>query len=166
MKDRFQITGALRVAIAAFAVTGSALVGLQQLGAQAIAGHNSDAPVNYAADRIELQKGLARWAQTSFWLDDQYTAVGESQLPTTWRLGNRPNLIQMHAVAAGRELIVVGDDHQGRAALLLQREQKIDDLLAGRAVEIAGRFIGDHDRRMRRDGARDRHALLFAAREL
>nr|WP_240504606.1 LptA/OstA family protein [Tsuneonella mangrovi] len=26
-----------------------------QAGAQAIAGHNSDAPVNYAADRIELQ---------------------------------------------------------------------------------------------------------------
>ena len=51
-------------------------------------------------DRIELEKGLARWAQTSYWLDDLYTAVGEGQLPATWRLGNRPNLTQMHAVAA------------------------------------------------------------------
>lgn len=55
MNDRFQIRRQLRTAITAFVVTGSAVVGLQQLGAQAIAGHNSDAPVNYAADRIELQ---------------------------------------------------------------------------------------------------------------
>lgn len=51
-------------------------------------------------DKIELEKGLYRWAQTSYWLDDIYTAVSEGQVPGTWRLGNRPNLIQMHAVAA------------------------------------------------------------------
>jgi len=51
-------------------------------------------------DKIELEKGMARWAQTSYWLDDLYTAVSEGQLPATWRLGNRPNLTQMHAVAA------------------------------------------------------------------
>jgi lipopolysaccharide export system protein LptA len=63
MNDRFQIVrrtvrslrAPARTAITAFVLTGSVLVGLQQLGAQAIAGHNSDAPVNYAADRIELQ---------------------------------------------------------------------------------------------------------------
>jgi lipopolysaccharide export system protein LptA len=38
----------------------AALTGLQQLRAQAIAGHNSDAPVNYAADRIELQDKQSR----------------------------------------------------------------------------------------------------------
>jgi hypothetical protein len=53
-------------------------------------------------DRIELGKGLTRWAQTSFWLDDRYASAGETQLPDTWRLGNRPNLTQMHAVAASR----------------------------------------------------------------
>lgn len=51
-------------------------------------------------DRIELEKGLSRWAQTSYWLDDLYTATPEGQVPGTWRLGNRPNLIQMHGVAA------------------------------------------------------------------
>jgi hypothetical protein len=51
-------------------------------------------------DKIELEKGLARWSQSSYWLDDLYTAVYEGQLPGTWRLGNRPNLTQMHAVAA------------------------------------------------------------------
>jgi hypothetical protein len=50
-------------------------------------------------DKIEMEKGLARWAQSSYWLDDLYTAVSEGQLPGTWRLGNRPNLTQMHAVA-------------------------------------------------------------------
>jgi hypothetical protein len=53
-------------------------------------------------DRIELEKGLMRWSQTSFWLDDRYAALDENRLPDTWRLGNRPNLTQMHAVAAGR----------------------------------------------------------------
>jgi hypothetical protein len=57
-------------------------------------------------DKIELEKGLTRWAQTSFWLDDRYAATEENQLPGTWRLGNRPNLTQMQAVAASR----VSDD--------------------------------------------------------
>jgi len=51
-------------------------------------------------DKIELEKGLGRWAQTSYWLDDLYTTAADSQLPGTWRLGNRPNLNQMHAAAA------------------------------------------------------------------
>lgn len=41
-------------AAAGFALTLAALAGMQ-LSAQAIAGHNSNAPVSYAADRIELQ---------------------------------------------------------------------------------------------------------------
>ena len=51
-------------------------------------------------DRIELGKGLLRWAQTSYWLDDRYTTTEGQELPKTWRLGNRPNLTQMHAEAA------------------------------------------------------------------
>ena len=41
-------------ALAGFALTAAAMGGIQ-LSAQAIAGHNSNAPVSYAADRIELQ---------------------------------------------------------------------------------------------------------------
>ena len=43
-----------RWGIGSFAVTAVAFAGMQ-LSAQSIAGHNSDAPVSYAADRIELQ---------------------------------------------------------------------------------------------------------------
>lgn len=49
-------------------------------------------------DKIELEKGLLRWSQESHWLDDLYAPEG-GNLPRTWRLGNRPNLNQMHAVA-------------------------------------------------------------------
>ncbi len=49
-------------------------------------------------DKIELDKGLLRWAQVSHWLDDTFAPEGAG-LPGTWRLGNRPNLNQMHAVA-------------------------------------------------------------------
>jgi len=38
-----------------FALSAALIAGAQHLAAQAIAGHNSNAPVNYAADRIELQ---------------------------------------------------------------------------------------------------------------
>ncbi|HUY90367.1 MAG TPA: DUF499 domain-containing protein [Pirellulales bacterium] len=51
-------------------------------------------------DKIEFEKGLLRWAQSSQWLDDLYSAVEGDHLPSTWRLGSRPNLNQMHAVAA------------------------------------------------------------------
>ena len=45
----------LRPALAGFALAAAGLLGLQQLAAQAISGHNSNAPVDYSADRIELQ---------------------------------------------------------------------------------------------------------------
>lgn len=38
-----------------FAGAAAVIAGAQQLSAQGIAAHNSDSPVNYAADRIELQ---------------------------------------------------------------------------------------------------------------
>jgi hypothetical protein len=52
------------------------------------------APTN--PDRIEMEKGLSRWAQDSYWLDDKYTATEGGALPEDWRLGNKPNLTQIH----------------------------------------------------------------------
>lgn len=45
----------MRSLVTGFAVSAAFVAGAQYLSAQAIAGHNSKAPVNYAADRIELQ---------------------------------------------------------------------------------------------------------------
>ncbi len=76
-------------------------------------------------DKIELDKGLIRWAQVSHWLDDEFTSAIEGQVPETWRLGNRPNLTQMHAVALGR----ISDDIV--KARLLDEISKVKSLTAG-----------------------------------
>ena len=50
-----------------------------------------------AADGIELAKALRRWRDVSWFLDDEDArGVAEDALPKSWRLGNRPNLKQMH----------------------------------------------------------------------
>jgi hypothetical protein len=53
-------------------------------------------------DKIELEKGLVRWARSSYWLDDTNLPEKDDQIPGTWRLGNRPNLNQMQAAAAAQ----------------------------------------------------------------
>src|SRR5690348_3812937 len=70
------------------------------------------------------------------------------------------------AVAARRERRIVRHEHEGGAALGLAREHQVDDLAAGRLVEISGWLVGDQDRRTRGERARQRDALLLAAREL
>ena len=52
------------------------------------------APTN--PDRIEIEKGLSRWSQDSYWLDDKFTSTEGGALPEDWRLGNKPNLTQIH----------------------------------------------------------------------
>ena len=59
-----------------------------------------------APDAIELRKGLRRWREISWFLDDEDAGGVEdpaapavaaaAELPKSWRLGNRPNLRQMH----------------------------------------------------------------------
>jgi hypothetical protein len=83
-------------------------------------------------DRIELEKGLTRWAQTSYWLDDLYTGAQEGQLPGTWRLGNRPNLTQMHAVAAKN---ISGDTVRARL---------LDDITKTKALTANASAMGVH----------------------
>lgn len=46
---------ALRSLLGGFAIGTAALLSIAQTGAQAFGGHDSDAPVSFAADRIELQ---------------------------------------------------------------------------------------------------------------
>ena len=53
-------------------------------------------------DKIELEKALHRWTELSWFLDEVEvntggtSAAGAPLLPRAWRLGNRPNLRQMH----------------------------------------------------------------------
>ena len=53
-------------------------------------------------DKIELERSLHRWTELSWFLDEVETGTAETSqdgtkgLPKSWRLGNRPNLRQMH----------------------------------------------------------------------
>ncbi len=61
--------------------------------------------------KIELDKGLDRWARASWYLDDDRLDAWSSTdatLPQEWRLGGKPNLRQMHDHA--REKLVKEDE--------------------------------------------------------
>ena len=60
-------------------------------------------------DGIALRKGLARWREVSWFLDDEDEEPGDAAetaagLPKSWRLGNRPNLRQMHDEACAERV--------------------------------------------------------------
>ncbi len=55
-------------------------------------------------DPIELEKGLRRWRNISWFLDDEDARVDGDELPKSWRLGNRPNLRQMHDEACAHRI--------------------------------------------------------------
>ena len=68
------------------------------------------------------------------------------------------------AIAAARGVV---RDHHDRLAELVDRvAQQLEDLAARRGVEVAGRLVGEDDRRPRDERAGDRDALLLAAGEL
>lgn len=58
-------------------------------------------------DEIALRKGLARWRELSWFLDDEDEGdpvEAGAGLPKSWRLGNRPNLRQMHDEACAERV--------------------------------------------------------------
>ncbi|MDE0626645.1 MAG: DUF499 domain-containing protein [Bryobacterales bacterium] len=72
-------------------------------------------------DAIELRKGLRRWRDTSWFLNDEDE---ESQadddahsLPGTWRLGNKPNLRQMHDQACTERVAADAVNERLRTAI-------------------------------------------------
>jgi len=76
-------------------------------------------------DKIELEKGLVRWSQTSSWLDDEHKPEKDNQLRPEWRLGNRPNLHQMQSAAA------VGIQPDVVKARLIEEIGKLKTLTSG-----------------------------------
>ena len=63
------------------------------------------------------------------------------------------------------DVLVVGD-HDDRRAFGVEAAEEADDVGRGSAVEVAGRFVGEHDRRVADDRSGDGDALAFAAGEL
>ena len=85
----------------------------------------------------------------------------------TSRGGHRPAPRRAARPGAGtRGDRVVVRDHDDRRARRVQLLQQRQDARAGAAVEVAGRLVGEHDRRPPDERPRDRDALALAAREL
>ena len=63
------------------------------------------------------------------------------------------------------QLLVVGHDDDG-GSIVVQPSKKRDDLGAGMSVELARRFVGEEERRIVGESARDRDPLLLSAGQL
>src|SRR5437867_889605 len=61
---------------------------------------------------------------------------------------------------------IVGHHDDGLLELPVEPVEQLEDLLGRLAVEVAGGLVGEQHRGVAHDRARDRHALLLAAREL
>ena len=82
------------------------------------------------ADGIELVKALRRWREISWFLDDEDArGMGDQELPKSWRLGNRPNLKQMHDEACRERVTSDAVD-----AALAEAIRKARNSLAGGAA--------------------------------
>jgi len=85
-------------------------------------------------DRIELEKGLMKWSEVSWFLDEAEIAdidrggTSAKQLPKSWRLGSRPNLRQMHFDACQRISADLIDQQ------LIDQISKLKSLTAGASI--------------------------------
>jgi len=68
-------------------------------------------------------------------------------------------------VEAAGEIEIVGRDQGGEAGMADELEEGVQDALAGRVVEIAGRLVAEQDPRVVGERPGDRDALLLAAGE-
>ena len=69
-------------------------------------------------------------------------------------------------IAAARECAVMRDEHQRAARAAIEIEQKVGDALAGRCIQVAGRFVRKQDGGVRHERPCDGHPLLLPAGQL
>ena len=88
-----------------------------------------------------------------------------SGLPTD-RVGPpAPSWIWMMRSARCGDVVLVGDQHD-RAALAVEVVEQVEDVGGRGRVEVAGRLVGQEQRRLGHQRPGDRDPLLLAAREL
>ena len=82
-------------------------------------------------------------------------------------IGNDAAIAHLHcARAPGRDLGIVGDDHQGRASGPGGLGEHLQHLVPGVLVECTRGLIGEHHTGGADQGAGDRHPLRLTAGEL
>ena len=103
-------------------------------------------------DKIELEKALHRWTEVSWFLDEAEVAAatenGSRDLPKAWRLGNRPNLRQMHDDACANRVPPALVESQLVNAIEKQRSLTMGAAAAGARVHT----LPDSPRDVQDDG--------------
>ena len=82
------------------------------------------------------------------------------------RVADPPVADDEDAVGVGGRLRIVGDEDDRLAALDARAPERIEDLGAGRVVEVAGRLVGEQEGRPGDERPGDGDALLLAGRQL
>ncbi len=115
-----------------------------------------------APDAIELEKGLRRWRDISWFLDDEDMGVDEpaaaAGLPKSWRLGHRPNLRQMHDEACRQR--VGADAVEARLEEAIRATKALTE--GARAAGAVAHLLPASPRDVGDDGS-FRYAVLGAA---
>ncbi len=103
-------------------------------------------------DAIGLHKGLARWRELSWFLDDEDAddaPMADAGLPKSWRLGNRPNLRQMHDEACEQRVTAQAVETRLEEATRKARLLTDGARAAGAAVHVlpaSPKDVGDDGR--------------------
>src|SRR5919197_1327489 len=132
-------------------------------------------PINLVASDVPLRLKMAPVASATLSLarTRSSSAAGTVALPLA--ASCTTSLPEITALAFGQEqdavgdrrrVRVVGDHDRGLAEAVDEVAHEREDLGAGGRVEVAGRLVGEHDRRPRGEGAGDGHALLLPAGHL
>ena len=69
-----------------------------------------------------------------------------------------------NAIGLGRELVIMRDNHEGRAARFAQRAHQSEQSVPTVGIEVACRLISQHDIRLLHERASHGDSLLFPSR--
>jgi hypothetical protein len=92
--------------------------------------------------------------------------LGENGGMLQYRLHDLAVLHMHDPVGLGRQLVVVGDDHEGRPTGFVQFTHHAKKRLARMRIQISSWFISQHEIWFLQEGSCDRYALLLTAGQL
>jgi hypothetical protein len=106
-------------------------------------------------DRIQLGKALLYWVDNSYFLDDQFTSEatqkpdGKRDVPKSWRLGSKPNLVQMHHDACSR---VSGDLIEVKLLKTIETLKSLTAVMSGEGYKVKVHNLPDKPNDVTDDG--------------
>jgi lipopolysaccharide export system protein LptA len=127
----------IRTAAIAFACAAAGLAGWAQLEAQVLSGHNSDAPVNYSADRIELQDRQDRVVLSGN-VDIQQDDLRLRAARTTVAFTNEDSLKIQRITATGGVLVTRGDEVARGDVAIYDFNQRIITMVGNASLRRGG----------------------------